>query len=98
VSIRFDGPSLPELPGARALWRAGTRTGGAERNEQFLAPLADWTRADPADVALALDPQTSGGLLLAVPPAMLDDYLSAVPQSVVVGAVVPRDTTLLLLE
>jgi len=97
VSIRLDGPSLPELPGARDLWRTGTRTGGAERNEQFVAPLTDWTRADEADVALALDPQTSGGLLLTVPPAMLDDYLSAVPQAVVVGEVVPREAALLLL-
>ena len=98
VSIRFDGASLPELPGARGLWRAGIRTGGAERNEQFVAPVTDWTRADPADVALALDPQTSGGLLVAVPPAMLDDYLSAVPEAVVVGSVVPRGNVLLTLE
>lgn len=98
VSIRLDGAALPELPGARELWRTGTRTGGAERNEKFVAPLTDWTRADPANVALALDPQTSGGLLLTVPPAMLDDYLSAVPEAVVVGAVAPRDAALLLLE
>jgi selenide,water dikinase len=98
VSIRFSGTSLPELPGARALWRGGIRTGGAERNEQFVAPLADWTRADTADIALALDPQTSGGLLVAVPPGMLDDYLSAVPEAVVVGSVVARDNALLLLE
>ena len=35
--------ALPELPGARALWRAGVRTGGAERNESYLAPLVDWS-------------------------------------------------------
>lgn len=98
VSLRFSGRALPELPDARALWRRGIRTGGAERNEQFIAPLADWTRADAADVALALDPQTSGGLLVAVPPSMLDDYLSAVPEAVIVGSVVPRDNVLLLLE
>ena len=98
VSLHFVGASLPELPGARELWRRGTRTGGAERNEQFLTPLVDWRGADPADVALALDPQTSGGLLVAVPPAMLDDYLSAVPEAVVVGSVVPRDNALLRLE
>jgi selenide,water dikinase len=98
VSIRFIGSALPELPNGRALWRSGIRTGGAERNEQFVAPLANWARADAADVALALDPQTSGGLLVAVPPSMLDDYLSAVPEAVVVGSVVPRDVALLLLE
>ena len=59
VSIRFDGASLPELPGARALWENGVRTGGADRNESFVAPLADWSSARPADLALALDPQTS---------------------------------------
>jgi selenide, water dikinase len=87
VTLRIHGASLPELPGARALWRAGTRTGGAERNESYLAPHADWSTADPADVALALDPQTSGGLLLAVPPGALQGYLSAVPEAVEIGEV-----------
>jgi len=98
VTLRFIGSSLPELPGARQLWRDGTRTGGAERNERFVGPLASWAGADPADIALALDPQTSGGLLLAVPPSVLADYLSAVPEAVVVGSVVPRADALLLLE
>ncbi len=89
VTLRIDGPRLPELPGARELWRAGVRTGGAERNESFLEPLTEWSRADVADRALALDPQTSGGLLLAVPPAALADYLSAVPGAVEVGEVEP---------
>jgi selenide,water dikinase len=97
VTLRIDGRSLPELPGARALWRDGVRTGGAERNESFVAPLTDWSTADQADRALALDPQTSGGLLLAVPPAQLADYLSAVPGSVVIGSVEARGNLLLVL-
>jgi selenide,water dikinase len=97
VTLRLLARALPELAGARDLWRAGVRTGGAERNESFVAPLTDWTAADPADVALALDPQTSGGLLLAVPPTRLAEYLSAVPGSVVVGSVEPRGNVLLVL-
>jgi selenide,water dikinase len=97
VTLRINAPGLPELPGARAQWRAGVRTGGAERNESFVAPLTDWSTADPADIALALDPQTSGGLLLAVPPARLAEYLSAVPGSVVIGSVEPRGNVLLVL-
>jgi selenide,water dikinase len=97
VTLRFDGRALPELPGARALWEGGVRTGGAERNESFVAPLADWSAARPADVALALDPQTSGGLLVAVPPARLADYLSAVVGSVVVGQVEARGNALIVL-
>lgn len=97
VTLRFEGPALPELPGARALWELGTRTGGAERNEAFTAPVADWSRARPADVALALDPQTSGGLLVAVPPAKVAEYLSVVPASVVIGQVERRGNALIVL-
>ena len=87
VTLRIVGRSLPELPGARELWRAGTRTGGAERNETYLAAHVDSSSADPADLALALDPQTSGGLLLAVPPDALAGYLSAVPGAIEIGVV-----------
>ena len=97
VTLRFEGPALPELPGARALWELGTRTGGAERNQAFTEPVADWSAARPADVALALDPQTSGGLLVAVPPAKVAEYLSAVPDSVVIGHVERRGNALIVL-
>lgn len=97
VTIRLDGRALPELPGARSLWENGIRTSGAERNEKFVAGFADWTAARPADVALALDPQTSGGLLVAMPPAAVKDYLSAVPGSVVVGRVEPRGNAFIVL-
>ena len=97
VTLRFAASSLPELPGARASWRDGIRTGGAERNESFVALIADWSTADPADVALALDPQTSGGLLVAVPATRVAEYLSAVAGSVVVGVVEPRGSVLLVL-
>jgi selenide,water dikinase len=97
VTLRIHGSAVPELLGARQLWRDGVRTGGAERNEAFVAPLTDWTGADPADVALALDPQTSGGLLLAVPPERVSDYLSAVAGSVAIGVVEPRGNVMLVL-
>jgi selenide,water dikinase len=98
VTIRLRGDDLPELPGARELWADGIRTGGAERNLRFVTPLADWSAASDANVALALDPQTSGGLLVAVPPAQLGEYLSRVPGSVVVGVVEPRGEALVVLE
>lgn len=97
VTLRIDGRVLPELPGARAMWEAGVRTGGAERNERFVGALTDWSAARPMDVALALDPQTSGGLLVAVPPARVPDYLASVPGSVVIGAIEPRGNEFLVL-
>ena len=96
VSIRFHGADLPELPGARAAWHAGIRTGGAERNEEFVAPHLE-DSAGAGHRALALDPQTSGGLLLAIPAPIVSDYLARVPGSVVVGGVEPRANALLML-
>jgi selenide, water dikinase len=98
VTLRIRGTTLPGLPNARALWRSGVRTGGAERNETFVAPFTDWSRSSPEDRALALDPQTSGGLLLAVPPDRAAEYLSAVAGSVLIGRIESRGDAALVLE
>lgn len=68
--VRFviDGDRLPLYPGARAAAEAGTRTGGDARNRDHLAGRVR-SSVDPALEALAYDPQTSGGLLAAVPTA-----------------------------
>ena len=48
---------------------AGVETGGAAHNRRFVADaLRIEPGVSPALVALAHDPQTSGGLLAAVPP------------------------------
>ena len=63
----FQAAGLPALEGAVAAARAGVGTGGAGHNRRFTAPAL--TVADsvaPELVALAHDPQTSGGLLAAV--------------------------------
>jgi selenide, water dikinase len=64
----FDAGALPALPGALDLARAGVETGGAAHNRRFVAP--DLTLGEgvaPEAVTLAHDPQTSGGLLAAIP-------------------------------
>ena len=88
VSLRFSVKAIPEIPGARAAWRAGIRTGGAERNEEYLLELVEWGAASEVDRALLIDPQTSGGLLAAVPVERVAEYLSLVPEAVEVGDVV----------
>ena len=52
-----------------------------------------WGDASPFERALLVDPQTSGGLLVAVPAARVADYLSAVPGSVAIGEVLARSAT-----
>ena len=73
----FDAASLPLLPGARALADDGVETGGAAHNRRFVAASLDASPHVPAGlVALAHDPQTSGGLLAAVPEERLADVRS----------------------
>jgi len=87
VTLRIRAGDVPELPGARDAWRSGVRTGGAERNEAYLRDRVDWSTVGDADRALLIDPQTSGGLLVAVPADRVRDYLSRVPQAVDIGEV-----------
>jgi selenide, water dikinase len=89
LTLRIDVVKVPALPGARDAWAAGIRTGGAERNDEYLDPLVDWDHVSPSDRALLIDPQTSGGLLLAISPERVGDYLSRVPSAVEIGEVIP---------
>jgi selenide,water dikinase len=68
----FTAAALPALSGALELATAGVETGGAAHNRRFVGPvLAVREGIEPALVTLAHDPQTSGGLLAAVPPGRL---------------------------
>jgi selenide,water dikinase len=68
ATVRLHVADLPLYPGALAAAEAGTRTGGDARNRAYLVDhLAG--EVPPALEALAVDPQTSGGLLAAVTPA-----------------------------
>lgn len=74
----FDAAALPALDGALDLARSGIETGGAAHNRRFTAPALTVANGVPAEiVTLAHDPQTSGGLLAAVPPAHLAAVESA---------------------
>lgn len=67
----IEAHRLPALPGALELASAGVETDGAAHNRRFAAASADIS-APPELACLAFDPQTSGGLLIAVPAAAFD--------------------------
>jgi selenide, water dikinase len=67
--FEFDAAALPALDGALDLVRDGVETGGAAHNRRFVKPFLSVAKGVSPDlVTLAHDPQTSGGLLAAIPP------------------------------
>jgi selenide,water dikinase len=68
VRLRISARSLPAMPGALEVAQAGERTGGDRRNRDFGERGVEVDAGvDDALVALAWDPQTSGGLLISLP-------------------------------
>jgi selenide,water dikinase len=90
VTVVIRVADVPMLEGAPEAWLRGARTGGAERNDAYLSERVDWGPAAEAERALLVDPQTSGGLLVALPAPRLADYLSRVPGAVAIGEIRPR--------
>jgi selenide,water dikinase len=81
VCFRFRFADIPFLPGAQAYAEAWTFPGGAESNEVFYRPRTRFTaELTLAQQWLLFDPETSGGLLVAVPPDRLDTFVSLVGQ------------------
>jgi selenide,water dikinase len=91
VSVHVRAAAVPILAGAREAAIAGIRTGGAERNEAYLESLVEWRTASPEDRALLVDPQTSGGLLVALAPGRVDAFVRRVTGATVIGDVVARE-------
>ena len=68
VIVETDG--IVAYPGAREAAERGVRTGGDPRNREYVADFVRST-AGAAGEALCMDPQTSGGLLVAVHPSVV---------------------------
>ena len=70
VVVHTDG--IVAYPGAREAAERGVRTGGDPRNREYVEAHVI-SSASAAGEALCMDPQTSGGLLAAVDPAVVSD-------------------------
>ncbi len=93
VAAEIDAAAVPFLPGAAELAGEGFISGGTRNNQAFLAGKVELDPGVPPVVATLLhDAQTSGGLLLAVPPeqlkALLADLASRELRPALVGRVV----------
>jgi selenide,water dikinase len=90
VTLHIGLNAIPIFDGVREAVRAGSVTDGARRNGEYLKEFVRWERGSDEDRAILTDPQTSGGLVVAVPRARTPDYLTRVSGAVVIGEVIDR--------
>jgi selenide,water dikinase len=81
VRFRFDVDRLPFLPGAVAYARQWLFPGGTHNNDQAYRPHLVFHDLEEEMQLLLLTPETSGGLLIALPPAQADRLESLCPQA-----------------
>jgi selenide,water dikinase len=67
VRLRLESARFPAIDGALDLARHGVRTSGDPRNRDFAGPHIELDGVSDTLAALGYDPQTAGGLLVAVP-------------------------------
>ena len=91
VTIVLEAKKLPLLPGARRLAERGYLTGGCRRNRDYLKDKIAVDRSvSHSLLEVALDPQTSGGLLIALPANRAADLVTElqskdIPATTIVG-------------
>jgi selenide,water dikinase len=95
VGMVVDSGAVPYFPEAKELAEMGMIPGGLHRNRDFRKNMVDIAESVPQYLAdILFDPQTSGGLLIAVPEAKAADLLKrlkkeGVMEAAVIGEVVP---------
>jgi selenide,water dikinase len=82
VEIRIEASALPAYPGAADMAAVGLIPEGSYRNRQhYTANLGNAEELDPFALDLLCDPQTSGGLLMAVPPHAAETLLNSLGEA-----------------
>jgi selenide,water dikinase len=95
VTIELDSRAVPLLDGALELAAAGMLTSGDKTNREYIgADVAIAPSVDANVVRLLFDPQTAGGMLIAVAEdkaeALLRTLRENYPRAQIIGRVSPR--------
>lgn len=104
VALQLDPDAVPLLPGALELAARGFIPGGTRRNLADIDSYVRWgEEVDETRRNLLCDPQTSGGLLIVIPPDRLDQLLAALadagsPAAAVIGELVPGEPGRIFVE
>jgi selenide,water dikinase len=91
VTFEIAASRIRYLPGAIAYSKAGAHSGGLHNNREFVESCVEMDAAIPSEIqALLYDPQTSGGLLISLPPAEAERFLVQRPEAYTIGKVTGR--------
>lgn len=89
VAARIQAGAVAQLPAAEGLADAGEVPGGTRSNQRFLASRVQFgTQVGPARQTVLSDAQTSGGLLIAVSPALSGSLQAALRERGVLADIV----------
>lgn len=82
----LDAAAVPLLSGAYESAAKGWVPGGSKRNLKYVEPhLRQSDHVDPTRLLLLADAQTSGGLLLSIPPEHVEKAITLLPFAAVIG-------------
>jgi len=103
VSFEIDHSAIPYLPGAAEAAREGFLPGGLKNNRDFIDDCVGFADGVPQEYRdLLCDPQTSGGLLIAISPESAKDATSALDRHRVsarrIGKVISKTNPLLFVR
>jgi selenide,water dikinase len=92
MTLEIDAAAVPLIPGALALVEGNVPGGGRTNRQHFEPGVSVQTAADPRILDLLFDPQTSGGLLIAVSPVHAEAAAAIFAQAGVSASVIGRVT------
>jgi selenide, water dikinase len=103
VSLEIDHSAVQYLPGALEAARGGFLPGGLKNNRDFIGDCVGFAAGVAQEYRdLLFDPQTSGGLLVAISPEAADNAVSALERHSVaarrIGKVIPKTNPLLFVR
>jgi selenide,water dikinase len=104
LSFHLFYPQIPFLPGARDYAAMGLIPAGAYCNRDHFGKAASFASQIPeAERILLFDPQTSGGLLIALPSAAGEEFLRrlrdlGIQEAAIIGEAAPREEKAITVE
>ncbi len=98
VTIGIHSAKVPILRGVVEAFEAGASSDGLTRNASYIEPMVRWGPVSDVTKAILCDPQTSGGLLVAMPRERVGNYLSKVKGAMEIGEVLERNEFAILVD